>query len=79
MTIEKMPDVIWAYNDGYTVEITCPPTEHDIFPHAKYLRAEPVKELLEHVRDQIEFCKKHDHTPALDKSMMLIDKFLGDK
>ena len=79
MTTEKMPDELWA--DGFNDWFSKPRLESDPigFKRDKYLRAEPVEELLKKIRDQVEFCKKHDHTPALDKTMILIDKFLGEK
>jgi len=73
MTTEKMPDVVNL--DWYALQEALQNTG----PFTRYIRAEPVEHLLKQVRDQIEFCKKHDHAPALDKTMMLIDKFLGDK
>lgn len=78
MTIEKMPDVIYLEPKPATWGAMLM-SEHQQDSATAYLRAEPVEELLKQARDQIEFCKKHDHASALDKTMMLIDKFLGDK
>lgn len=80
MTTEKMPDVAYLIT-GITERFDGVWDDYQWSDSrgTKYLRAESVEELLIQIRDQIEFCKKHDHTPALDKSMMLIDKFLGEK
>ena len=77
MTTEKMPDVIWADVDIVLKSIGDWSSTKSECYETKYLRAEPVRELLKSIRDQVEFCKKHDSTPALDKTMELIDNFLG--
>lgn len=79
-----MPEVIWAYRQDTGAKVWSlmhKAHHHRFIPYQKtmFYRAELVEELLKQIRDQIEFCKKHDHAPALDKTMMLIDKFLGDK
>jgi len=47
-------------------------------PTGKYIRADLHTDILKQVRDQVEFCKKHDHFFSLDKTMALIDKALGE-
>ena len=49
-----MPDKIIAYFDGFQVCIAeVEPTEHDVFPHAEYIRAEPVNRQMLYVLTEL--------------------------
>lgn len=72
MTTEKIPYVVRLQMNPRWKSV-----EEVVCDGTVYYRAKPVRELLKSIRDQVEFCKKHDSTPALDKTMELIDNFLG--
>lgn len=86
MTIDKMPDELWAernihqFYDAFSEAQDAPLTE--------YFRAKPVKELLKQARDALEEVSAHDAVilamgttiyKKLGLARVAIDKFLGEK
>ena len=81
MTTEKMPDVVnidwYALQEAY----------QNTGPFTRYIRAEPVEELLKQARDALEVCKwwiggqppHHKEEEQRNLVVIAIDKFLGDK
>ena len=82
-SLEKMPDVIWAITgaterfDGVWDDYQWSDSRG-----TKYLRAEPVEELLKQARDVLHRLRNdattQDHVNA-NKTITAIDKFIGEK
>lgn len=78
MTTEKIPDVIWASDLGGWVTRKRDPNHGKLFP--KYLRAEPVEELLKQARNLLGEFKadcNEDFESLADRTITAIDKFIG--
>lgn len=76
MTTEKMPDVIWADIDSVLKSIgDWSYTKSECY-ETKYLRAEPVEELMKQARDIVD-CYNAEYNTC-DDLLTAIEKFLGN-